>query len=74
MTTQNITSPPPTHTYRQHVDTHSETDLIDITTLHLHAVTYAQTDSNWTHTQTDLKRLFADLGLNAAASAATGLY
>ena len=45
---------------------------------HLHAVTYAQTDSTWTHThthtQTDLKRLFADLGSNAAAaSAATGL-
>jgi len=69
----------PTHTQTDNTYTHSETDLIDFTTLHLHAVTYAQTDSTWTHTThthtlTDLKRLFADFGSNAAAaSAATGL-
>ena len=70
MTTQNITLPLHTQAYRQHVDTHSETDLIDFTTLHLHAVTYTQTDSTWTHThtQTDLKRLLADLGSNATAA------
>ena len=75
---QNITS---THiykyTYRQHVDPHTLRDGPNQLHHPTLACSYIHTDIAWTHTHThtltDLKRLFADLGSNAAASAATGL-